>query len=598
MAKEKRRLIEEKEQQVTMFYYEIIGSFSIIFSITTLGKLGKIGNIFTIFFKVAFGDWYWIFILFILFFGIYSLFMHNKFNFKSHRFIGFIFILICILSYSHFPIHNYITSNNKYDNSSYFMQTWQLYRSFINGGSITTLGGGLVGSIVFYLFYYLLGSIGVILLGIIIFILGLSLMFNKTLEEIFKIIKNTFNKILKSFKSFNNFFRYEVGKDLTNYNDGNSKIIIRNKKIPLKLLDSFDNNNTKSKINRDTSKIAEIIRDILITSHYNYLEKERIISYYVTTYKYTIINNYNFDYISLFTKIKNEINKINRSEILFSIKNNEIIIQVANIDKMILSLKELILINNKEQTYNLIENIPIGISYNNNLINIKEYENILIIGDYYVGIKNFINSLIILSLINKNYNQVLFNLYDELDNFKNINFLFHHKSNDIYSFLDEIRILIDNRYDILKKYNLSSYENYLKEYEQNKIDEVIPFIYIIIDEIVNEEVNIKTIENKIMYIAKLSRRLGLKLIYVVRKDKFINNIIYSIFDHKIVFKTNKQLVNRINNNKNDYYQMIENSLYLEANGDAFYANNNDYIRFITPLVSKIEKERIKEYFVK
>ena len=63
MAKEKKRLIEEKEQQATMFYYEIVGSFAIILSITILGKLGKIGNIFTIFFKVSFGDWYWLFVL-------------------------------------------------------------------------------------------------------------------------------------------------------------------------------------------------------------------------------------------------------------------------------------------------------------------------------------------------------------------------------------------------------------------------------------------------------------------------------------------------------------------------------------------------------
>lgn len=133
MAKEKKRLIEEKEQQVTMFYYEIVGSFAIIFSITVLGKLGKIGKVFTIFFKVAFGDWYWIFILFILFYGLYSLFMHNKFDFKSHRFLGFLFIAICILTYSHFPIHNYVADNySNEENSNYFVTTWQLYRSYIN----------------------------------------------------------------------------------------------------------------------------------------------------------------------------------------------------------------------------------------------------------------------------------------------------------------------------------------------------------------------------------------------------------------------------------------------------------------------------------
>lgn len=591
MAKEKKRLIEEKEQQATMFYYEIVGSFAIILSITILGKLGKIGNIFTIFFKVSFGDWYWLFVLFVLFYGIYSLFMHTKFNFRSHRFIGFVFITICILSFSHFPVHNYVSQSD----DNYFISTWQLYRSFINGSNLNSLGGGLIGAIFFYAIYYLLGSIGVILLGLIISFLGLSLLFNKTLQEIFTIIRNTFKKVFKAAKSFNRFFRYEVGKDLST-----EILTIKDKKVSLKLLDDYDNSIIYTKLKNNSLKITLKIKEVLNCFNLNFKESEPLISYYVTTYKYKLfLDNYNkYDYIKTFNRIKEEVNKIQSSEILFSIKNNEMIIQIANYDKMTLSLKELINLNQKNNNYNIIEQIPIGIDFNNQVQNISENNNILVIGDYYVGIKNFVNSLVLLALINKSYLNLEIHCYDEVENFKDIDYLFSSVDHDIYNFLDEMRILVDNRYEQLKKFNLSSYEEYLKQYERNVIKEKIPFSYIIIGEIFNDDVNLKILETKLLYINQLSKRLGIKIIYVVRKEKYINNVIYSIFDHKIVFKTNQQLVNQINHDKNDYHQMIVNSLYLEGNGDAFYATKNDYIRIITPFVSKHELEKIKNYYIK
>lgn len=590
MAKEKKRLIEEQEQQATMFYYEIVGSFSIILAITILGKLGKIGSIFTMLFKVAFGDWYWLFVLFVLFYGLFSLFMHNKFNFRSHRFIGFLFITLCILTYSHFPVHNYVASSDV----NYFKSTWQIYRAFINGSTVTSLGGGMIGAIFFYAIYYLLGNIGVILLGVIIFFLGLSLLLNKTLQEIFDLIKRIFKKIFKSFKSFNRFFRYEVGKDLETKN-----IIIKDKKLSIKLLDNYDNTIIKDKLNKNTKTITLKIKEILSSFRLNYQESEIIISYYVTTYKYKIYNDHtNYDYLKLFSKIKEEIIKIQLAEILFSLNNNEIIIQIANIDKMTLSLKELLTINQENIFYNIINKLPIGIDYNNQEVKCFENDNLLVIGDYYVGIKNFIITLILSSLVNRSFSNSLFYFYDEINNFKEIDYLISNKEKDIYSFLDEMRVYVDNRFDELKRNNVNSYEDYLKNYEIGKIKEVIPFTYIVIGEILTEEVNLKIIETKILYLAQVSKRLGIKLIYIVRKEKYINNVIYSIFDYKLIFKTNKQLVNKINHDKNDYYQMIINSMYLEGNGDAYFASKNNYLRICTPLITKYELDKIKKYYIK
>ena len=45
MPKEKKKLIDESNERVTLFYYEIIGVVLLLFSIVTIGKLGKVGSI-------------------------------------------------------------------------------------------------------------------------------------------------------------------------------------------------------------------------------------------------------------------------------------------------------------------------------------------------------------------------------------------------------------------------------------------------------------------------------------------------------------------------------------------------------------------------
>src|SRR5690554_1700395 len=114
MAKDKKRSNDDNKEE-TLFYHELIGIIFIIFSISILGKLGKIGSFLTKIFKVGFGDWYWILILFFLFFGLVNLFKHKNFDFKNQRFIGFTFICFGLLIFAHFPLHNYIQqSSNSY----------------------------------------------------------------------------------------------------------------------------------------------------------------------------------------------------------------------------------------------------------------------------------------------------------------------------------------------------------------------------------------------------------------------------------------------------------------------------------------------------
>ena len=156
MSKEKKRSIEDESPKETLFYYELIGSIIIILSVTVLGKLGKVGSLASIFFRLLFGDWHWLFVIYILFYGFYLLFMHTKYNFKGNKTIGVLIISITLLLYSSFPIHNYVASRDS--GTSYLGIVWDYYRSFLNGTNSLYLGGGLIGIILFYGIFYLLGK--------------------------------------------------------------------------------------------------------------------------------------------------------------------------------------------------------------------------------------------------------------------------------------------------------------------------------------------------------------------------------------------------------------------------------------------------------
>jgi len=183
MSKEKKRSNEENNKKETLFYYEIIGVVLILVSFVILGKLGKVGILLSKFLKCIFGNWSWLIVLFLLFLGIYNLFLHKKFNLKNSRFIGFVFILISLLIYSHFPLHNYVISKN----NNYLSDTINIFKKYLLEENDNYLGGGIIGAILFYSVFYMLGSYGVILVSFLIAVLGISLLINKPIFEILKI---------------------------------------------------------------------------------------------------------------------------------------------------------------------------------------------------------------------------------------------------------------------------------------------------------------------------------------------------------------------------------------------------------------------------
>lgn len=176
-----------------IFYYEILGIVLTFISLFSFAKLGKLGLYLSLSFKLMFGDWYFMFIIIMLGVGVYYLLRHQALNVTSLTFIGCLLIFTSFITLSHFSMHDYIKN---YSNK-YISTTLSLYIDYFkNSNSSSIVGGGIVGMLVFYLFYYLLSSVGVIVICICFIILGVCFILKKTLWDIVNLIKDILKKVV------------------------------------------------------------------------------------------------------------------------------------------------------------------------------------------------------------------------------------------------------------------------------------------------------------------------------------------------------------------------------------------------------------------
>ena len=568
MSKDKKRNIDEIEKKETLFYYEIIGIIIIILSLVMLLQLGTIGYWLYVLFKVLFGDYYFIILFFILYVGFYSLFMHQGFNIKNQRFIGFVFIGLGIMMFCHIPIHNYVIEKG----GNYFSSTWSIYYSYLTIGIGDVLGGGLVGALIFYIFYILFGLVGVCLIAVLIIMLGISLIINRSIGDMFKYSCLHFKDIFKYTKSFSNFFKYEIGKK-KEYEK--TSIYNKNIQIPLKLLEDYKNEinyNFQVKLSNETKSL---INSILNNMNLQYKEIETVVSYKVTTYRYLVFTD--FDNRELLKKLKNVVDE----EIQFGRDNRKVVIQINNKHQQFLCLRTLLF----KQT-NLMNNfiIPIAIDYNNRLFEFDLSSNggLLLISDETKEIYNFLLTFIFSLFVKNNLKTFEIHLFDGDCEYANLyEFCLLEKITDINDYIQLIKNEVDKRLELLQKFNVNNIDEYNLKIEMEELQkEKIKRIVYIFKTNINDDLVL--LEDKIFYIVQSAVKCGIFIIQICESHK-VSNIINSIYDYKLIYKVN---------NHNFIYP---NCYGLGTDGDGIIVKNNKELRIASSIVTANDISEIKKY---
>lgn len=186
MAKTKRRKTKRKKAIGSTIKYELAGLILIVLAIIAAAKLGAVGRSFVLFFRLLMGEWYFISLVALVMIGGYFMWKRTWPNFFHIKLIGIYFIVSAILLLSHVTLFELLASGDKFRNPSVIANTWELFMMEARGETSTKeLGGGMIGAILFAMFYFLFDETGSKIMAVVIMLIGFIFLTGKSFGDLF-----------------------------------------------------------------------------------------------------------------------------------------------------------------------------------------------------------------------------------------------------------------------------------------------------------------------------------------------------------------------------------------------------------------------------
>ncbi|MDZ5473419.1 DNA translocase FtsK [Bacillus sp. 31A1R] len=184
MAKRKRRQSSKNENFKRTIKFELIGLVLIAIAAISMAKLGAVGKATVLFFRFFTGEWYMLSLVGLIVLGVYLMWKRTIPYVLHSKLVGIYLILSSLLLLSHVTLFQLLSNGGKFDNPSVIANTLELFWMEVRGETSTTdLGGGMIGSVLFALFYYLFDEAGTKIIAIVLIIIGLILLTGKTVGE-------------------------------------------------------------------------------------------------------------------------------------------------------------------------------------------------------------------------------------------------------------------------------------------------------------------------------------------------------------------------------------------------------------------------------
>lgn len=185
MVKRKRRKTKRSKQLQHTIRFELIGLVLIALAAISIARLGAVGSAFVLFFRFFTGEWYMLFLIALALLGGYFIWKRDIPDFFRQRFMGIYLIIASLLLLSHVSLFENLLSDGKFEDPSVIKNTWEIYWMEVNGETSTTdLGGGIVGSILYALFYYLFDSTGTKMVASVLIVIGMILLTGKPFGDV------------------------------------------------------------------------------------------------------------------------------------------------------------------------------------------------------------------------------------------------------------------------------------------------------------------------------------------------------------------------------------------------------------------------------
>ncbi|MBO4245125.1 MAG: DNA translocase FtsK 4TM domain-containing protein [Bacilli bacterium] len=576
---------------------ELTGLILILLGIIGFG-FGPVGTFLKKFCMFLTGEWYFIVLFGLLYFGVYMVIKRKFPKYYKPRLIGIYIIVMVILVASHFE---FINTSLRF--KEIIKLTWHEYVARIHtvnsmGGVFDTgstniiIGGGMIGALLAGLMAQLLGKVGTIITLVVLGIFGIILLFDITIADIFEKIKNFFfNKDGESDEDDDKASLSRSKRDkeviITNSDEPEDhKIVITsmddikegkpvsekteaievmqnsNYRLPsMDLLDDPVKNRktaTEEEIHRNREALEKVLGDFQIKG----TVVEIHVGPSVTQYEVSIPAG---------TKVS-RIVSINK-EIALALAATDVRIQapipgkstigveLPNKNVSPVKIKEILgNIPSKDMDSKLLVSLGKDIMGRVKTADISKMPHLLVAGSTGSGKSVCINSIIASILMRYRPDEVKLVLVDpkkvELSNYNGVPHLLCPVVNDpkkANATLQKIVAEMDKRYDIFSDNNvknISGYNEYVEKENKKPHDmplKKMPYIVVIIDELADLMlVASKEVEDSIMRITQMARAAGIHLIVATQRPStdVITGVVKANIPSRISFAVSSQIDSR------------------------------------------------------
>jgi DNA segregation ATPase FtsK/SpoIIIE, S-DNA-T family len=186
MAKRKRRQTKKQESIKRTIQFELVALLLIALAVIAMARLGAVGQTLVLFFRFFIGEWYMLGLVMMVMYGGYLMWKRERPYLFHTKLIGTYLIISAFLLLSHITLFQLLSNGERFENPSVIKNTWELYWMEVGGQDGTPdLGGGMIGAVLFAIFYYLFDEAGTKLLSAVLIIIGFILLTGKTFGDAF-----------------------------------------------------------------------------------------------------------------------------------------------------------------------------------------------------------------------------------------------------------------------------------------------------------------------------------------------------------------------------------------------------------------------------
>ncbi len=596
MAKRKRSKDANKEGMSV----ELTGLLLALIGVIGLG-FGYVGMLIKEFAMFLLGSWWLIFVLYVLFVGLYMFLKRKMPKFFSSRLIGFYLVVIVILVFSHFTFLDKIASPSEilkitFDQFMERINTIDTTSILNTGNTSIAIGGGLLGAVFISCLYFLFAKVGTIIVLVVMASFGLIMLFDITLVDIFNKIKGMFRRKSKVEREEDNEEEEEV-EGVENSKEAlpipkDNKVIItsleevkskpKNEVVEIEpiTVDTFEyskegvytlppisilneiKNSKKGTSNETTLRNKDTLERVLKDFQISAKVVEIHIGPAVTQYEIVVPAGTK---VSRILSINKEIAlalaaKDVRIEAPIPGKST-IGIEIPNEQIVAVPFREILEANkNVKDKYNIMVALGKNLMGKPIVADLTKMPHLLVAGSTGSGKSVCINSIICSIFMNYNPRDVKLVLVDpkkvELSNYNGVPHLLCPVVNDPKKAsvtLQKIVSEMEKRYDAFSEKGvkkISEYNEYIEK-ENKKHPEMplnkMPYIVVIIDELADLMlVASKEVEDSIMRITQMARAAGIHLIVATQRPStdVITGVVKANIPSRICFAVASQIDSR------------------------------------------------------